>query len=311
MRIFVEGSNRAAVTRMFPIWEKMGHGVVTNPGAADVRLAVIAIRSNQNLPTVLRLDGVIYDKDVNYKSINTRMGNSHSASDAIIYQSHLSKAMCEKYLAKRRTKVYDVIYNGMAAAGWNRPLPHSNINVMSCAKWRRHKRLPETVEIFLEFLKYYPDAKLHIIGPMKRGAKQIPHKNIVYHGTIVFDKMINIYRTGDMHLHLSKKDSCPSSVVESIASGIPVITTNACGGSTEMCKLTEGCVVVGDESESLEPDYIYRDLYNKIPDGVKDGIIASMRNIAESKKRVVLPKELTIKYTAKQYIDVMNKIYNG
>lgn len=311
MKIFVEGSNRAAVTRMFPIWKKMGHDVVTDPQVANVRFAVIAIRSKQNLPTVLRLDGVIYDKDVNYQSINTTMSNSHSISDAIVYQSHLSKAMCEKYLAKRRTKVYDVIYNGMDAAGWNRPMLHDNINVMSCAKWRRHKRLPETVDVFVEFLKHYPNAKLHIIGPMKRGARQISHKNIIYHGTMGFDKMIDIYRTGDIHLHLSKKDSCPSSVVESVAAGIPVITTNACGGSSEMCRLTEGCVIIDGESESLEPDYIYRDPYNKIPDDVKNGIITAMKDIAESKTRVILPKELTIEHTSKKYIDIMKRICNG
>lgn len=311
MKIFVEGSNRAAVTRMYPIWKKMGHGVVTNPAVADVRLSVIAIRSNQNLPTVLRLDGVIYDKDVNYKSINIRMSSSHRASDAIIYQSHLSKAMCEKYLAKRRTKVYDVIYNGIDSAGWSKPADHSGVNIASCAKWRRHKRLPETIEVFDEFLKYHPTAKLHIIGPMRRGAKQIAHKNVVYHGKINFDKMIDIYRTCDIHLHLSKKDSCPSSVVESIAAGIPVITTNACGGATEMCRLTEGCIVIDGESESLELDYIYRDPYNKIPDNVKDGIVKAMLDVAKNKTRVILPRELTIEHAAQKYINIMMRIYNG
>ncbi len=311
MKIFIDGSKRAAVSRMFPIWKKMGHEVVDNPRLADVQLSVIAIRTHQNKPVVLRLDGITYDTDVNYKAINTKMSAAHSAANAVIYQSHLSKAMCEKYLTKRRTKVYDVVYNGIDPTGWGKSIEHDGINIASCAKWRRHKRLPETIEVFDGFLRHHPDAKLHIIGPMRRGAKQIPHKNVIYHGTINFDAMINIYSTCDIHLHLSKKDSCPSSVVESIAAGIPVVTTNACGGSTEMCRLTEGCLIVDGESESLEPDCIYRDPYNKMPDGVKAGIVNAMLDIAKNKTRVILSKELTVERTAQKYIDVMGKICNG
>ncbi|KKK96527.1 hypothetical protein LCGC14_2661890, partial [marine sediment metagenome] len=108
MKIFVEGSKRAAVTRMFPIWQKMGHIVVDNLEKADVRLSVITVRTSQNLPTVLRLDGILYDKGMDYENVNTRISASYSAVDAVVYQSQLAKAMCEKYLSKRKTNVYDV-----------------------------------------------------------------------------------------------------------------------------------------------------------------------------------------------------------
>ncbi len=311
MNIFVEGSKRAAVTRMFPIWQKMGHIVVDSLEKADVRLSVITVRTSQNLPTVLRLDGILYDKGMDYENVNTRISASYSAVDAVVYQSQLAKAMCEKYLSKRKTNVYDVIYNGIDPAGWNNPIAHENINIMCCAKWRRHKRLPETVEIFKEFLKHYPTAKLHVIGPMTRGSKEILYENVIYYGKLNFDRIIEIYRTGDMHLHLSKKDACPSSVVESIAAGIPVITTNACGGSTEMCQLTEGCAIVPGESESLGADYIYKDPYNKMPDDTKAGILETMKDIAENRRRVDLPQELSVKHAAKKYIDIMRSICDG
>ncbi len=311
MKIFVDGSKRAAVSRMFPVWKSMGHIVVDNPKLADVQLSVIKISNCSGLPTVLRLDGIYYDKAENYNARNSAISISHSTADAVVYQSNPSKKMCEKYLTKRTTKIFDVIYNGVDPNNWNNFEQHEGINIVSCAKWRRHKRLPETIEVFDEFLKVYPGAKLYILGPMKKGAKVIERKNVIYYNPdskVGFGEIREVYKTCDMYLHLSKKDSCPSSVTEAIAAGMPVITTNACGGATEMCELTEGCIVVSGESESLEPDYIYKDPYNKITDDVKQQILNGMINIVKNKIRVVLPEVLTIEHISKKYIDIFIRV---
>ena len=312
MKIFVDGSKRAAVRRMFPIWKKMGHSVVENPKEADVQLSVIKI-NNYGLPTVLRLDGIYYDKADNYNSRNAGISKSHKVADAVVYQSITSKAMCEKYLSKRKTKIYDVIYNGVNPNEWECFVPHDGINIVSCSKWRRPKRLPEMIELFGEFLNYYPKAKLNILGPLVKKTKLIKHKNVIYHNPnkkISFKEIKEIYKTCDLYLHLCKKDSCPSSVVEAIAAGIPVVTTNACGGATEMCMLTKTteCIIVPGESTSLESDYIYKDPYNKIPDDVKEKFLHSMLSIACNRYRVKLPEELLIETTAGKYIDIMEKI---
>ncbi|KKK52114.1 hypothetical protein LCGC14_3108160, partial [marine sediment metagenome] len=168
MKIFVDGSKRAAVSRMFSVWKKMGHDVVDTSKEADVQLSVIKINVKSGLPVVLRLDGIYYDKAENYNARNSDISRSHSMADAVVYQSKFSKVMCEKYLSKRKTKIYDIVYNGVDSSRWSNPREHDGINVVSCAKWRRWKRLRETIEIFIEFLKHYPESKLHIVGPMKR-----------------------------------------------------------------------------------------------------------------------------------------------
>lgn len=311
MRIFIDGIKKAAVKRMFTVWEKSGHIVVSNPKDANVQLSSIKIKNRSGLPTVLRLDGIYYDKGINHRASNSDISSSHSTADAIIYQSHMSKLMCEKHLAKRKTKVHSIIYNGVNGSRWYNPREHDDINIVSCAKWRRWKRLPEIIKIFKGFLKHCPAAKLHIIGPMMRGANTIEHKSVIYHNPnkyIGFDKIKKIYQTMNMCLYLAKKDWCPSSVIETIAAGIPVITTNACGGATEMCRLTKGCVVVSGEPESLELDYIYRNEYNKMFEEVQKNIIKSMLTIVDDKRSVVLPEELMIETTAGKYIELMGKI---
>lgn len=310
MNIFIDGSKRAAIKRLIPAWKKMGHKVVGSPKEADVQLSVVRIRHKTGIPVVLRIDGVYYDKGRKYKRANSALSRSHRQANAIIYQSNCSKMMCEMYLSKRTTEIFKVIHNGIDPTGWNNPKKHKHINVMSCSKWRRPKRLPEMIQVFNDFLKYYPNATLHIIGKFKKGGRKLPHPKVVYHGLVDFTKMIEIYKAGDVYLHLCKRDSCPSTVTEAIAAGIPVITTNACGGATEMCNLTEGCEVVEGESESLEPVFVYKSRNNNFynfPKHVRKKIMTQMVKIVREKRRVVLPEKLTIKYVAAQYIDVMKE----
>jgi len=316
MKIFIDGSKRAAVNRMFPIWKELGHQIVDHPKSADVQLSVVKIATDKGLPTVLRLDGVYYDEADNYHERNTGISKAHSMADAVVYQSELSKKMCEKYLAKRKTETHSVIHNGIDPAGWGNVREHKGINIVSCAKWRRLKRLPEIIEVFRKFSskrkKYGKEVPvLHIIGPMKRGASKIKLDNVIYHDKLDSEKIKKIYRTADIYLHLAKKDSCPSTVVEAIAAGIPVVTTNACGGAVEMCKLTKGCVVIDGESESLEPDYIYQDEYNKVTKEVRNAIVKAMIDIVNNKCRVTLPGKLSIKHTARCYLNIMRDVIKG
>lgn len=306
MKIYVDGSKRAAVSRMFPIWKSMGHDVVDNPRDANVQLSVVKIKNKSGLPTVLRLDGVYYDLDSNYKQMNHDISISHSIADAIVYQSHFSMAMCQKYLSQKTAKYFSVIHNGVEP--WENFKTHVGFNIISCSKWRRHKRLPEMLSVFKLFRYYYPNSGLHIIGPMKKGASVIEAPNVFYHGQKTEDEIRKIYETGDIYLHLSKKDSCPSSVVEAISSGIPVVTTDSCGGATEMCNMSINCFVIKGDGVSVDPDYIYRDPYNKLPIGVEANIVADMIKIIKNKLRTFLPQSLHITTTAKKYIQIMEKL---
>jgi len=305
VRIYIDGSTRAAVNRMFPIWKKLGHSIVSSPKEATVQLSVVKIK-NKDLPTLLRLDGVYYDLGVNYTSMNSEIAKSHAKANAIIYQSEFSKKMCERYLLKRSTKKYDVVFNGVD--DWHDPKEHSGINIVSCAKWRRPKRLPETIQVFQEFRKEYPNSILHIYGPMSTGSQKIKSENVKYYGRVDEATLKEAYKTADIYLHLCKKDSCPSSVVEAISAKVPVVTTNACGGATEMCILSKGGFVAHGEEVTTNPDYIYKDKYNRISEVTIRTMVSFMIGIIKYKPEVILPKEMSINHTAKKYLSLMEKI---
>jgi len=309
MKIFVDGSKRAAIKRMFPFWEKMGHKIVVSPQEANIQLSVIRIRHKiKGVPVVVRLDGVYYDRGGRYKRNNSSLKRSHLKANGIIYQSDFSRLMCETYLGKRGAKHFTVIHNGINPKGWDNPIEHKNVNIMSCAKWRRPKRLPELIEIFDGIKKHIPEAKLHVVGKFKKGGRKIPHKDVIYYGLVDHDKMAEIYRVGDLYIHLCKRDSCPSTVVEAMAAGIPVITTNACGGATEMCRLSEGCVIVGGEDNDIGPVFVYKDDFHKISRDFRNRFVKNSVYLIREKRRIVVPESLLAVNAAKKYIEFFEKV---
>lgn len=297
------------IRRMTPYFKKIGHSLTLDRTKCDIQLSQIKISKKSGKAIVLRLDGVYYNQADGYGRKNKVISVAHGRANAIIYQSHFSRKMCESYLRKRSTNLWEVIYNGIEKNWCGEFIKHDNINIIASAKWRRHKRLKETIDIFLEYLKHYPKAKLHILGRLHSN-KPIKHPNIIYYGMVNYRKMANIYRSGDMFIHLSKKDSCPNAVVEAIGAGMPVITTNACGGSTEMCRLTKGCIVCKGDPNSIRPCMPYSDPYNVLPPKLKTNLVNAMITISKDRRRVELPDELNIETTAKKYIDILERAMN-
>ena len=310
LKIFDESTERhIVVERMEPYFNSKGCFVLSNPRNCDVQLSFARIEKSNNLPTVLRIDGIYYDLDTNYKAKNLSISNSHERSDGVIYQSNYSKALCEKFLKPRkRTSICKVIYNGVDPKWCGERKDHLGTNIVILSKWRRLKRLKEIVNLFLEFLNVVPDSTLHVLGEL-HGNKPVKHEKIIYYGMVSRDIVGNVLNIADFSLHLCKRDSCPNSVVETIGAGVPVITTDKCGGATEICSVTQGCIVCnGDFDSDFKPEHPYRDSYNILTPQLHDNILQSMIMISKDKRLVKLPEQLTAEYMANSYIDIMEKV---
>ena len=151
---------------MEPVWKECGHKLVKAYKEADIQLSSVKIHSQGKLPIVLRLDGVYYDLDIDYKEKNKEISKAHSVADAVIYQSEYGKKLCETYLAlRKKTALYRIIPNGIEK-NWVIRKDHDGMNIVVAAIWRRHKRLKEIIELFLELLNICIAVKLHIIGDL-------------------------------------------------------------------------------------------------------------------------------------------------
>ena len=304
MKIFLDSKKHIQIQRLEPIFNQSGSFISRDSKNCDVQLSLVYLRHKTKLPITTRLDGIYYDLAIPYRGKNKPISKAHSLSSGIIYQSKSCMIMCEKFLSPRRTKNYDIVYNGIDPNWAGSFIEHEGINIVTSAKWRRFKRLKEIIDLFLDFQKIVPNSKLHILGRLHENTV-IKHPNIIYYGMVDFKKMSDIYKTGDMFIHLAKNDACPKTVTEALGVGMPVITTEACGGATEMSLLTEGCIVCKGDKITMEPDYVYRDEWNVLSRTVQKRILKGMIQIANDKRRVILPEELHIETTAKKYLKVM------
>lgn len=308
MKIYIDtGQGHVLIKRMLPIWKELGHSLST-AGNADVLLCNIRIANKKiNLPKVQRLDGIYYDKATDYNSRNSAISTTHAIVDGTIYQSYSCKAQAEKYLDNRKkSAVCRIIYNGIEENWCGEHENRDGFHIVIAAKWRRHKRLKETIDIFLEFLKKVPNSYLHVLGDIIQN-KPVKNKNIIYYGHLNHTQMAKIFKISDCSIHLSKRDACPNAVVEAIGAGIPVITSTVCGGATEMCGITKGCIVVDGDTdlEDYEPVYNYQEKHNIVSKKLTKNIINELYNIYINKIRVKIPKVLTIDYCAKAYINFL------
>jgi hypothetical protein len=137
------------LSRLFPELRKLGAEILSTPDGADVKLALTRIRTThkQDLPTVLRMDGIHLVDNKKNRWNNKRVKKSIKKADYVVYQSRFAKRMIEGIL-KVKPKGDCVIYNGAKKPDYpvSTGLP---IDVIMVARWanRRHKRLKEMLNI--------------------------------------------------------------------------------------------------------------------------------------------------------------------
>jgi len=305
MRLYLENfSGHVACKRMMPYWKKMGV-VISNINDCNIQLVNVRTH-NFSKSTVQRLDGIYYDSDTPYKQRNSAISNTHAKSAGIIYQSEYCRQAGEYYLAKRKGP-NAVIYNGIEPGWCGEHKRSKHPIIVVSAKWRRHKRLPEILKLFSDYKLMFVNAELYVMGDLR--GTQIPKQNgVKYLGHISHDSMKSIFEKSWFSIHLSKRDACPNTTVEAIGAGVPVLTTNACGGGTEMCNMTEGCVVVDGDNFTIKPVPHYRDKYNILSEDLHNRLLEAMIELTNNPVTVKLPEQLTVKYMAEQYIKFMRTL---
>ncbi|CAL65567.1 glycosyltransferase family 4 protein [Christiangramia forsetii] len=92
------------------------------------------------------------------------------------------------------------------------------------------------LEIFDELLKFYPDAEVCMVGPEKDGSlekiKQISEDrnlNIRFKGKLTKPEWTKLSKEYDIFINTTLIDNTPVSVIEAMALGLPVVSTNVGG----------------------------------------------------------------------------------
>ena len=199
---------------------------------------------------LLRLDGLHFNKS---HPENQSIFTAYKNFDHIIFQGEFCRDQYESFTGSSRP--HSIIPNGVPSSFFEPTAPAFETDrekaLIASSSWRRHKRIEEVIDAFrsprlrdieLVILGGYPDPDLPNVSALP---KFPPHLLPAF------------YQAADAMVHLAWLDWCPNTVVEGLASGLPVLCSHN-GGTKELVK-GDGIVIELEEDYTLGTEL---DLYS-------------------------------------------------
>lgn len=279
------------------------HEICESKDFYDVYLAFINAIDNprDNSRLVQRLDG-IWMKPEDYIEKNKFIKLTYERADHIIWQSEFDRDMTVFHWGQ---KTGTVINNGIDLRSvdvTNRDLidlRHRFDRIFVCAaNWRRHKRLKENIELFLDFQNKFSNLKCTLLVLGSNPDYQVKSNNIFYTGSLPHEVCLQIYAIANAMFHLAYLDHCPNTVVEAISQNCPVVCASS-GGTHEIVR-NNGIVI--DELKKF--NFELHDYTNPpMIDLTKDSIYEKIESISHRRK---LERDyLDIGNVTDRYIDAL------
>ena len=113
--------------------------------------------------------------------------------------------------------------------------------------WRERKGLDDFIRLAGSFSD---EIKIAMIGLKKKQLSLIPDNVIALEKTESVEEMAQWYSAADIHVNLTREDTFPTTNIESLACGTPVITYRA-GGSPESLDETCGRIIEKDDLKGV------------------------------------------------------------
>ena len=279
---------------------------------ADILICSNAVRNPWHKPYLMRLDGIVFDSALGDEEINRRNSPIFRGIDGavgLIFQADFCKRLISNHYEWGEIK-NTVIPNGVDLNVFNPEGPNmrqklglsiDDLVFISSAKWRAHKRLDSILSSFDAYCrKYEVKAHLLVLGQIDSqplGATE----NVHFIGHVEEVQLPKWYRTADVCLFFSWLDHCPNTVIEAIATGLPVLCTNL-GGTRELIeRANAGLVAEVDQEYKMGKIELYRP---PIPD--QEVLLNSMATIVQNKdafRNSMHRDKVGISAVAKQYVE--------
>lgn len=318
MKVWIENSDKNSnqlkgkalfCNRLGTALKKKGVEVIADPSVkTDISINVIRLKHHNSKIRILRLDGVWHDTAKKFKEKNKNIAQSLHRANGVVYQSHFSRRMGDRYLGEAKVPTV-VIPNGSDAYYYEKIKPaklrQKNI-VIAFSKWRPHKRLRDIIMSFM--LADIQDGILIIAGDLSRsGLSKIEiesytkHPSIHYVGNLPQKKLASFLIAAKASIHLCWFDSCPNSVVEAIVAGVPVVCNNV-GGTWELVMPSGGYICAIDTPYDMRPVDLYR------PPKIDKGKVAEQLIKCIKEEPKVNKEHVLIENIANQYLKFMMEL---
>ena len=216
-----------------------------------------------------------------------------------------SQGLKELALKTDRNVKTDIIYNGVNVEDFS---PRDNrengeIVLLTVARLIKRKGIDDLIRAVPAIVKAHKNIKLRIIGEgnMENELKALAQKlevakYIEFLGYVPHDEIATYYSSSDIFVLPSKNEGMSNTVLEAMASGLPIITTDT-GGTREL--MDDNGIIIPSE----EPDAIANAVLRVIKDPkIRENMGARSREIAES---------MSWKNVAEEYHKIYGEIVNG
>jgi glycosyltransferase involved in cell wall biosynthesis len=262
---------------------KNGHNIVHGmpQEIPDIQLSFI-MSSIKISPMVQRLDGIYFNSEQDFNSLNSPIESTYLSSDAVIFQSEFNKELTFHYFGTKEH--YQIIRNGtdIDLVQSIEPIDNKKLDgfndVWCCASsWRPHKRLKENIRYFLETSP--SDSCLVIAG--SNPDVMISDSRVFYAGNLDWKTLISLFKRSSYFLHLSWLDHCPNVVIDARAAGCHVVCSSA-GGTREIAG--ENSTIIIEDDWDFSPIALYKPPkmdFSNVSTG-DDSHNINIRNVAET-----------------------------
>ena len=284
----------------------------------DLLISSSKVRNPWKKPYVMRLDNIYYGTQLNKDQIEERnkpILDGIKKAEGLIYQSKFSKFIINNSYSINPAVPSGIINNGVDLKKFNNEgynlrenlgIKPTELVFITSANFRSQKRLDDIIHSFINYKKIISkNMYLIIIGNLDKKYSSLP-KEIIFTGKIKHASLSKWYRSADICLFYSILDSCPNSVVEALASRLPVLCTNL-GGTRELIELTNGGIIVDADQEV---DFTNINLANPPkPDHSK--ILKGIHEIVKNKEEISNKMNLElidINFIAQKYYNFITKI---
>ena len=180
------------------------------------------------------VDGILKIPLVRYlgkKLIFPRFKETLQCCDLLIVVNDGAKTYYSKFIDEERIKVipYGVDLEHFSYA----PLPEER-KILMVSRLIKRRGLDYMVEAMPGVVREFPDAELHIVGEgprkeiLRRRAEKLGIKSkVFFHGNVPAEELVRLYRDCYVFCHLSFADGWNQPALEAMATGRPVICTDA------------------------------------------------------------------------------------
>lgn len=284
----------------------------------DIGLYAVRSRNIFGRPFALRLDGIYFDQletlGPNHE-LNKPIFAAIGAARGLVFNADHCRRLVEAFYPGK-LPANTVINNGVDLRQFrdqNRKqvvrdrlnIPDDAFVLVISAHWRKWKRLDDHIAAFEKVLSEAPDTHLIVLGKNAESVKGA--KNIHHVGEIAPENLADCYRAGDAYLLLSYLEASANTMVEAIASELPVVIANS-GGGHELVEKCQAGIVVG-----CDPGYEYGKLVRLYdppsvdPEKVARAIRTIRQDLPAFRKKTDR-SHIDINDVARRYVDFLRSL---